>query len=187
MGDKKQPAQVTQLLIQLRDGRREAFGELIPLVYDDLRRIARAHMHARSHGATMQTTALVHEAFLNLVDRTQIDWEDREHFLSVYSVVMRNLLVDMARARQALKRGGEEPRQRVDVADVQVDSQAEQILAIAQALTRLDEVDTRMARVVECRFFAGLTEEETARALQVTSRTIRRDWLKAKAVLREWL
>lgn len=179
--------QVTQLLIELRDGRREAFGELIPLVYEDLRRIARAHMRRRSGGATLQTTALVHEAFINLVDRTRFAWEDREHFLSVYSVVMRNLVVDMARARQALKRGGKEPRQRVDLDLLQVDDQAEQILAIDQALSRLDDLDPRMARVVECRFFAGLNEEETARALNVATRTVRRDWMKAKAVLKEWL
>ncbi len=187
MGDNKHPAQVTQLLVELRDGRREAFDELIPLVYDDLRRIARAHMHARAGGATMQTTALVHEAFLSLVDRTRIQWNDREHFLSVYSVVMRNLLVDMARARQALKRGGSEKLQRIDLDEVMVDDQAEQLLAIDQALKKLEEFDLRLTRVVECRFFAGFTEEETALALQITSRTVRRDWLKAKAVLREWL
>lgn len=187
MADQQLPANVTQLLLQLRDGRSEAFDELIPLVYEDLRRIARAHMHIRSGGATMQTTALVHEAFLNLVDKTQLAWEDREHFLSVYSVVMRNLLVDMARARQALKRGGREPRQRVPVEELRVDNQAEQILAIDQAMGRLAEIDERMTRVVECRFFAGFSEQETARALQVTTRTVRRDWMKAKAVLREWL
>ena len=187
MNDQNSSTQITDLLVELSDGRREAFDELIPLVYEDLRRIARAHIRGQADGATIQTTALVHEAFLRLVDRTQIGWENREHFLAVYSVVMRNLIVDMARARKTAKRGGGVVHKTLDPEAIHIEDQAEQILAIDQALTRLDQMDERLARVVECRFYAGFTEEETARALEITSRTVRRDWLKAKAVLREWL
>ena len=178
---------VTRLLLELSEGRQNAFDDLVPLVYEDLRRIARAHLAHQGAGATLNTTALVHEAFLKLVDRTQVSWENRGHFLAVYSVVMRNLLIDLARQRNTKKRGGDRQRISLDVAELKIDDQAEQLLALDEAMQRLAQLDMRLAKVVECRFFAGLTEQETAQALQVTDRTVRRDWVKARALLYQML
>jgi RNA polymerase sigma factor (TIGR02999 family) len=180
-------SEVTRLLGELAGGDASAFDQLIPLVYEDLRLIA--HRHLRRHGAaiTLNTTALVHEAYLRLVDRSRLEWKDRGHFLAVYSVVMRNLLVDIARKRRAVKRGGDRVRTPLDENTARVDYQADHVLAVDRALSRLSDLDERLARVVECRFFAGLTEEETASALGVTDRTVQRDWAKAKALLSEWI
>ncbi len=179
--------EITRLLGRLAEGDSTAFEQLIPLVYEDLRLIA--HRHLRRHGGaiTLNTTALVHEAYLRLADSTKLQWKDRGHFLAVYSVVMRNLLVDIARKRRAVKRGGDQVRVTLDEDTARVDHQAEHVLAVDSALSRLSDLDTRLSRVVECRFFAGLTEEETASALGVTSRTVQRDWARAKALLSEWI
>lgn len=184
MGNK---GKVTQLLGQLADGDSSAFDQLIPLVYEDLRHIAHRHMSGQGGAITLNTTALVHEAYLRLVDRDLLKWKDRDHFLSVYSVVMRNLLVDMARKRRAVKHGGEQTRVEFSEHDVRVDHQADKILAIDSALSQLSALDRRLSRVVECRFFAGLTDAETASALGVSERTVQRDWVKAKALLSEWM
>jgi RNA polymerase sigma factor (TIGR02999 family) len=130
---------------------------------------------------------LVHEAWLRLVDHERVAWEDRGHFLAVYSVVTRNLLVDLARRRAASKRGGDRRRVDLDRVELSVDEQADLILAVDAALRRLGEFDPRLARVVECRFFAGLTESETARAMECSERTVRRDWIKARALLQDLL
>ncbi len=182
-----QKSEITRLLGELAGGDASAFTQLIPLVYEDLRLIA--HRHLRRHGAaiTLNTTALVHEAYLRLVDRSRLEWKDRGHFLAVYSVVMRNLLVDIARKQQAIKRGGDRRRTTLDENTAKVDYQADHVLAVDRALSRLNDLDERLGRVVECRFFAGLTEEETASALGVTDRTVQRDWAKAKALLSEWI
>ena len=179
--------EVTRLLGELADGDGSAFDQLISLVYADLRVIAGRHMRRQGQAITINTTALVHEAYLKLVDRTKLEWKDRDHFLAVYSVVMRNLLVDMARKRTAVKRGGEQAHVTLEENTASVDYQAEHVLAVDEALTRLSKLDERMGRVVECRFFAGLTEIETASALGVTDRTVQRDWAKAKALLSEWI
>jgi len=179
--------EVTRLLGELAGGDGSAFDQLIPLVYEDLRVIARRHMQGQGPAITLNTTALVHEAYLRLVDRTKLEWKDRDHFLSVYSVVMRNLLVDMARKRRTVKRGGDRKRVALDDNTARVDYQADHVLAVDSALSRLGELDERLARVVECRFFAGLTDDETASALGVTNRTVQRDWAKAKALLSEWI
>ena len=179
--------EVTRLLGQLADGDTSAFDALIPLVYDDLRQIAHRYMSRQGGVITLNTTALVHEAYLRLVDRSNLVWKDRDHFLAVYSVVMRNLLVDIARKRKAVKHGGGQVRVPLDENTARVDYQADQILAIDAALSKLSELDERLGQVVECRFFAGLTEAETASALGVTDRTVQRDWAKAKALLSEWM
>lgn len=179
--------EVTRLLCELAEGDASAFDQLIPLVYDDLRVIAHHHMQRHGSAITLNTTALVHEAYLRLVDRTKLEWNDRDHFLAVYSVVMRNLLVDMARKRRAVKHGGERVRVALDDNAARIDHQADHVLAVDQALSRLGEIDDRLVRVVECRFFAGLTGQETASALGVTDRTVQRDWSKAKALLSEWI
>jgi RNA polymerase sigma factor (TIGR02999 family) len=155
----------------------------MPVVYDELRR--RAHWLRRDqHGDdTLTTTGLVHEAYLKLVDQTRANWQDRAHFLAVASMAMRQILVDHARERGALKRGGDLRRVDLDEDVVAASEQAAHLLALDEALTELAQVDGRLARVVECRFFGGLTEEETAEALGITARTVRRDWTKAKALL----
>ncbi len=178
---------VTRLLRAWSDGDDDAFDALVPLVYDDLRSIARQHLRRRGGGLTLDTTALVHEAWLRLVDHERVAWEDRGHFLAVYSVVTRNLLVDLARRRAASKRGGDRRRVDLDRVELSVDEQADLILAVDAALRRLGEFDPRLARVVECRFFAGLTESETARAMECSERTVRRDWIKARALLQDLL
>lgn len=180
-------SEVTRLLGELAAGNASAFDRLIPLVYDDLRHIARRHLRRNGGNFTLNTTALVHEAYLRLVERSSMQWSDRGHFLAVYSVVIRNLLVDIARRRHSARRGGGQVRVPLDENAVVIDHQADRLLAVDRALSRLAGLDPRLARVVECRYFAGLTDEETAQALSVTPRTVQRDWAKARALMSEWI
>ena len=172
---------ITELLADLRAGRREAFDQILPLVYNELRRTARRELGARPSD-TLSSTALVHELYLKF-SRSRADWRDRAHFLGVAAVAMRHILVDRARRRTADKRGGN--HRHVSLADdlTAADNQAESLLELHEALDQLAVLDERLARVVECRFFGGMTEQETAEALQVTARTVRRDWVKARALL----
>ena len=181
------PEGVTQLLIAYRGGDREAFDRLVPMVYDDLRRIARRQLRRGGPGHTLDTTGLVHEAYLKLVDPAKVDWQDRGHFLAVSARAMRQVIIGYARKRSAAKRGGGERPVTPDEAQIAVDDQAERLLALDRALERLGSRDERLARVVECRFFAGLSEEETAQALAVSLRTAQRDWMRARAWLKEEL
>jgi RNA polymerase sigma factor (TIGR02999 family) len=178
---------VTGLLLDLGSGDKAAFETLVTLMYDDLRRLARRHLRMRGSQLTLHTAGLVHEAFLRLADQTRLDWEDRGHFLAVYARVMRNILIDIAREKQALKRGGDRVQVTLDDHHLQTGAQAEELLALDQALEQLNQLDPRLGRVVECRFFGGLTEQETALALDVTERTVRRDWVKARTLLRRML
>jgi RNA polymerase sigma factor (TIGR02999 family) len=157
--------------------------ELLPLVYDELRRIAHRQLRAERPDHTLSTTALVHEAYVKLVDQTRARWTDRAHFFAVASRAMRRILVDYARQGQAAKRGGGVRPVTLDDAASMTEDRADTLVAIDEALTRLAGLDERLSRVVECRFFGGLTEEETAMALRVTARTVRRDWVKAKGWL----
>lgn len=177
---------VTQLLIAYRDGDRDAFDRLMPIIYDDLRRIARRQLR-RGAPQTLNTTGLVHEAYLKLVDPSRVDWQDRGHFLAVSARAMRQVIIGYARKRSAVKRGGGERPVTLDEAQIAVDEQADRLLALDRALERLGGKDPRLARVVECRFFAGLSEEETAQALGVSLRTAQRDWMRARAWLKEEL
>jgi len=170
----------TDVLMELRSGRHGALDQLIPLVYNELRAIAHRQLAARARGSTLSTTALVHETYLKLVDQSRADWRDRAHFLAVASIAMRHVLVDRAKARATLKRGGERRRITLDDAHIAVDDQAEALLQLDEAMNRLAELQPRLARVVECRFFGGLTEDEIAEALGVTVRTVQRDWAKAR-------
>lgn len=181
------PGDVTRLLDAYRGGDREAFDRLVPLLYDDLRRIARAHLRGGRGGRTLETTGLVHEAWLRLADHTRAAWQDRSHFLAVCAVAMRQIVISDARRRQAAKRGGGERQVTLDEGKVSGGDDAEQLLALDRALDRLADRDGRLARVVECRFFAGLTEQETAEALGASLRTVQRDWTRARAWLREEL
>jgi RNA polymerase sigma-70 factor, ECF subfamily len=182
-----QPSDVSVLLLDLEAGDRDAFGALVDLLYDDLRRLARRHLHLRGNQLTLDTTGLVHEAFLKLVDQTRLSWENRGHFLAVYARVMHNILIDMARQKGARKRGGDRKPVTLEDHHMQISAQADDLLAVDEALDHLRELDPRLTQVVECRFFAGLTEEETALALGVTDRTVRRDWVKARTLLYRWL
>ncbi|MEO1337753.1 MAG: ECF-type sigma factor, partial [Myxococcota bacterium] len=178
--------EVTRLLLAFRDGDRDAFDHLVPLLYEDLRRIARAHIRRSDPSQTLSATALVHEAYVRLVDQTQAEWSDRNHFLSVCSVVMRRIVVSSARKRAAAKRGGDK-KVTLDEARIPADTDAERMLELNQALERLGARDERLVRVVECRFFAGLTEQDTASALDSSLRTVQRDWKRARAWLKEEL
>ena len=162
---------------------RDELDDLLPLVYDELHRVAHARLLAEPAGHTLNTTALVHEAYLKLVGQTRVVWRDRAHFLATASVAMRRILIDYARKHRAEKRGGERERVPLDAANLSVEERAETLVELDIALTRLAEVDERLSRVVECRFFGGMTEEETAQALGVTSRTVRSDWVAARGLL----
>lgn len=174
---------VTQLLARARDGSDAAIEQLIPLVYDELRAIAHRQLRAERAAHTLNTTALVHEAYLRLVDQQHVDWQDRAHFFAVGARVMRRVLVDYARRRAAKKRDGVRKAVSLEEALLVVDDQAGMLLDLDEALTRLAAQDERMARVVELRFFAGLTEDEAAEVLGVSPRTVRYDWIKAKGWL----
>jgi RNA polymerase sigma factor (TIGR02999 family) len=178
---------VTRLLGELRDGRREALEDLFPLLYDSMRAMALKRMGPMGRGRTLDATGLVHEAYLRLVDQTRFTWNDRNHFLAACSVVMRNLVIDFARKRQTQRRGGSAVALTFDEESFALDDQADELLALDEALQKLEELEPRLCRMVECRFFAGLTEEETGQALGVTSRTVRRDWVKAKGLLHHLL
>lgn len=179
--------EITQLLMECRQGREGAMERLVPLVYDDLRRIAHRHLRGSRGGHTLHTTGLVHEAYLRLVDQTRATYEDRQHFLAVSAIAMRQVIVGHARKRQAQKRGGGKHAQELDENMVALDAQAQQVVELDEALSRLSRHSERLARVVECRFFAGLSEQETAAALGISLRSAQRDWMKARAWLQEEL
>jgi len=176
--------EVTMLLGELKLGRKEALERLMPLVYRELRRVAGRCMRDERPGHTLQATALVHEAFLRLVDQDHADWQNRVQFVAVAGQLMRRLLVDHARGRRALKRGiaitlNEEIFHQAGRPD-----RTEEILAVDEILVRLDELDPQQARIVELRYFGGLSVEETAEALAISPRTVKRDWAMAKGWLK---
>jgi RNA polymerase sigma factor (TIGR02999 family) len=156
---------------------------LFPELYDELRRIAHRHLGAERTGHTLSTTALVHEAYFKLADQTRARFASRSHFLAVASQAMRRILVGYARKVKADKRGGRWHRLDFDSADIPVEERAEALVALDAAIERLAALNPRLSRVVECRFFGGMTEEEVAAALGVVDRTVRRDWIKAKGWL----
>lgn len=174
---------VTQLLRRMRDGDEAALDQLIRSVYGELRIIARRQLGRRGGEHTLQTTALVHEAYLRLSNAETMAWVDRCHFFAVAATAMRQILVDHARRQASAKRGGGWRRIDFEHARLDVHEQTELLIEIDDALQRLSALDPRLTRVVECRFFAGMTEDETATALGITDRTVRRDWIKARAWL----
>jgi RNA polymerase sigma factor (TIGR02999 family) len=161
--------------------------ETVALAYQELRAIAHLRLMARGPGGTLSTTALVHEAYLKLVDQSPDGMRDRAHLLALASLAMRHVLIDRARERSTVKRGGERKRITLDEADLSVDEEPEVLLQLNDALDRLAAFEPRLARVVECRFFGGLTEGETADALGLTVRTVQRDWVKARVLLKRAL
>jgi RNA polymerase sigma factor (TIGR02999 family) len=183
----RQVDSITGNLLAWRAGEADALDRLYPMIYQELRRIAHAQLRGEVPGHTLDTTALVHEAYLKLVDQTRVQWSDRSHFFAVATQVMRRILVDYARAYRTAKRGGESERVRLEDESVAAAGRAEAVIALDEALTRLEAIDGRLSRVVECRFFGGLTEEETAGVLGVDPRTVRRDWAKARGWLHQAL
>ncbi len=176
------PKDVTQLLIEWSNGDHAALDRLIPLVYDELRRLARGYMRREKQGHTLQTSALIHEAYLRLVDRKDVQLQNRAQFFGFAAQLMRRILVDHARSRSRLKRGG--GVQLVSLAEQAVISNdVAEVIALDDALNNLAERDPRKAQIVEMKFFAGLTNEEIADVLRVTTRTVEREWRKAKAWL----
>ncbi len=176
--------EVTQLLQQWQDGDGDAMDRLMPMVYDELRKLAHHHLKREHNRHTIHTTDLVHEAFLNLIGQDPISWQNRAHFFAIASRVMRRVLIWYARKRDAAKRGGGQPNLALDKVVVFSDDRIEELLALDQALGRLEKMDTRLCRVVECRYFGGLSVKETAEVLNVSPATIKRDWQTAKAWLR---
>lgn len=174
---------VTALLRRFSTGDSDAAAEVLPLIYDELRRLA-AHFMARERpGHTLQATGLVHEAYLRLVDQQQADWKNRAHFYGAAAGVMRRILVDYARAHRARKRGGDSPRVALDESAGLSAEPLEELIHIDAALTRLAERSRRQVQIVELRYFAGLNVEETAEALAISSKTVKRDWSLARAWL----
>lgn len=173
----------TQLLIEWGAGNRDVLDRLMPLMYDELRRLAHRYLQRERSGHTLQTTALVHEAYLNLIDQDRAQWENRAHFFAIAARVMRRILLMHARKKRAAKRGGGVPHLSLDEGAIVSGDQAEELIALDDALQRLEHMDERLGRVVECRYFAGLTIEETAEALDVSPATVKRDWRTAKAWL----
>jgi RNA polymerase sigma-70 factor, ECF subfamily len=174
---------ITDLLVAWGDGDRAALDQLVPLVNAELRRLARGYMRGERPGHTLQTTALVNEAYLKLVEQNRIRWQNRAHFLAIAAQQMRRILVDYARRRQYQKRGGGALQVTLGEAEGLADERTPDLVALDEALAGLAEVDPRRARVVELKFFGGLTTEEAAEALGVSVTTVERDWTVAKAWL----
>jgi RNA polymerase sigma factor (TIGR02999 family) len=175
--------EVTSLLIAWSDGDQAALDELLPLVYQELHRLAHRHLRRERGGHTLQTTALVHEAYLRLIDQKEVQWRNRAHFFALSAQMMRRILVDSARARKRRKRGGGALQITFDEGLEVSDERAAEVVALDEALQSLAEFDQRKSRMVELRFFAGLSIEETAEVLGVSPGTVMRDWTLAKTWL----
>ena len=177
------PREVTQLLQAWCRGDGAALDRLVPLVHDELHRLVHRYMLRERAGHTLQTTALVNEAYLRLVDAGNVDWQNRAHFFAISANLMRRILVDFARSRGYQKRGGNALKIEFDDGRIPSSRRGAELIALDDALTALAQFDPREARVVELRFFGGLSEEETAEVLGVSSRTVKRDWSLARAWL----
>jgi RNA polymerase sigma factor (TIGR02999 family) len=174
---------VTDLLVAWREGDQDALARLIPLVHDELRRIAHGYLAGERSDHTLRTTALVNEAYLRLVNASRVQWQDRAQFFAAAAGSMRRILVDYARRYHASKRGAGHAPIPLDEAALLVEERADTLIALDEALERLGVMEPRLCHVVECRYFAGLSDDETAEALGVTPRTVRRDWVKARGWL----
>ncbi len=174
---------LTGLLNEWGQGDKAALDKLTPLVYDELRRIAHHYVQRERDGHTLQTTALVNEAYLRLVNQQKIEWQNRSHFFAVTARVMRHILIDHARRRRYAKRGGDAPQLQLEDADAMTEQRAAELISLDEALQELCKLDARKNRVVELRYFGGLSLEETATVLNISPMTVRRDWRAAKAWL----
>jgi RNA polymerase sigma factor (TIGR02999 family) len=175
--------EVTRLLATAQGGDADAIGRVVTLVYQELERIAHRQLARERPGHTLDTGALVHEAYLRLDRLEHIEWQSREHFLAVAARLMRRILIDYAAARRAEKRGGAAVRITLEPDVAPVEQRGDDLLALDEALRRLEQLDERQARIVECRFFAGMSVEETATALSLSPATVKRDWVAARAWL----
>ena len=183
------PERMTEMLLAYHGEDAAAFDALVAVLYPELRRVARQQLLRRGSPdpPVLDTTGLVHEAYLKLIDQDRAGWRDRRHFLRIAACAMRQVIVDHARARRSIKRGAGAPHVPLDAREIRVDTDAVLLLEINAALERLAGTNPRLLRVIECRFFAGYTEEETAEALAVSTKTVERDWREAKAWLRSAL
>ena len=176
--------EVTQLLLDWSRGDQAALNKLLPLVHEELRRLAQHYMRGESPYHTLQTSALVNEAYVRLVDQRDVHWQNRAHFFGVAAQVMRHILIDHARTQRRLKRGGDAQQVPLDEAILMAPERADELIALDEALTQLEAADPRRSKVVELRYFGGLSIEETAEVLGVSPGTVMRDWTLAKAWLR---
>jgi RNA polymerase sigma factor (TIGR02999 family) len=181
------PQDITEMLREWSDGNREALDKLMPLVYEELHRQAARYLRRENQDHTLQTTALIHEAYIKLIDQKNVQWQNRTHFFAIAAQAMRRILVDYARTKHRDKRGGDDIKLPLDEATmIAVDEKNIDLIALDEALTRLNAIDEQQVRVVELRFFSGLSLEETAEALKISRATAARDWAMAKAwLLRE--
>lgn len=177
------PQEITQLLLSWSKGDRSALDQLIPVVYPELRRMARAYMNRENPTHTLQTSALINEAYLRLVNQQEVQWNDRAHFFAVAAQIMRHILVDHSRRYRREKRGAGKQHVPLDLVAVVCDERAENLIALDDALNRLASIDVRKSQIVELRFFGGLTVEETAEVMKLAPITIMREWRAAKAWL----
>lgn len=175
---------ITQLLNYWGDGDREVLDKLIPIVYEELRRQAARYLRRERPGNTLQTTGLVHETYLRLVDQKHVHWQNRAHFFGIAAQLMRRILVDHVRRRKTAKRGGSAIKLTLDETIAMSKSKEIDLVSLDEALTRLAEIDEQQSRIVELRFFSGLSVEETAEVLRISDRTVKRDWQVAKIWLR---
>jgi len=176
---------ITRLLQELGGGDAGAQQALLAAVYDELHAIAHRRLQSGGRDAVLDTTALIHESYVRLFDRAPLPWVDRRHFFSVAAMAMRQIIVDHARKRASAKRGGGAVHVELESTQVPVNAQAAEIVSVHEALLRLSELDARLARIVELRFFGGFSDEEVAEILEVSARTVRRDWRKARALLHQ--
>lgn len=179
-----QTHKITRMLREWSDGNREALEEVMPLVYNELHKQARRYLRRERRDHTLQTTALIHEAYLRLIDQREVNWESRTHFFAVAANMMRRILVDYAKAKHRGKRGGDAVKLPLEEAALVVNDEKKiDLMALDEALNRLAEIDEQQARIVELRYFSGLSLEETAAALKVSRTTVANDWSLAKAWL----
>jgi RNA polymerase sigma factor (TIGR02999 family) len=179
------PPNVTEMLNKWKNGDQGVLEKLIPVVYDELRRQAARYLQRERRGHTLQATALIHEAYLRLIDQATMEWKSRAHFYAIAARLMRQILVDHARKRQAGKRGGSDIKVPLEEAMVTTPGKNVDLVGLDEALTRLAVLDPQQSRIVELRYFSGLSVDETAEVLGVSSRTVKRDWNVAKAWLRQ--
>lgn len=185
MSEPESSSAATDLLIQASAGDSSALAQVFPLIYEELRHLAHRQLLREAEGRTLSTTALVHEAYLRLIDQTRVQWSGRAHFMAIAATAMRRILIDRARQHRSQKRGGQYRRVPLESVDLGAEDRADVLLALDAALDRLRQLNERQARIVECRFFGGMTEEETAEALGIGLRTTTRDWAKARSWLYE--
>lgn len=179
---------ITQLLQELRNGERQTLDEILPLVYDELRRLAKSYLSRERDNHTLQPTALVHEAYLRLIGQKEIEWQNRAHFFGVSARLMREILIEYARGRNRQKRGGENRTQIALDENISFINQNQlDVVAVDDALSKLEKLDERQARIVEMKFFGGLTIEEIGEVLNISPATVKREWSTAKLLLYKML